>query len=97
MSAYVIANIEVTDPQAYEQYRSRTLGTIEQFGGRFLVRGGAHEVKEGSWQPHRLIMLQFPDMATARRWYDSLAYQSIIPYRSGAAKTDLVLVEGLPA
>jgi len=97
MPAYCIANIEVTDPKRYEEYRSRTLATVEKFGGRFIVRGGAHEVKEGAWQPKRLIVLQFPDMDTARRWYDSADYQSIIPYRAGAAHTDLVLVDGLPA
>ena len=96
MPAYVIANIEVTDPKGYEEYRSRTLATIEKFGGRFIVRGGTHEVKEGAWQPHRLILLEFPDMDTARRWYDSDAYQGIIPYRSHTAKTELLLVEGLP-
>jgi len=97
MPAYCIANIEVTDPKGYDEYRSRTLATIEKFGGRFIVRGGAHEVKEGKWQPHRLIVLQFPDMGTARRWYDSGEYQSIIQYRAGSAHTDLVLVDGLPA
>ena len=96
MPAYVIANIEVTDPKRYEEYRSRTLATIEAFGGRFIVRGGAHEVKEGAWRPHRLILLEFPDIATARRWYDSDVYQAIIPYRSDSARTDLVLVDGLP-
>jgi uncharacterized protein (DUF1330 family) len=97
MPAYVIANIEVIDPKGYDEYRSRTLGTVEKFGGRFIARGGATEVKEGGWQPKRLIMLQFADMDTARRWYDSSEYQSIIKYRSGSARTDLVLVDGLPA
>lgn len=97
MSAYVIANIEVTDQKGYDEYRSRTLATIEKFGGRFIARGGATEVKEGNWQPHRLILLQFADMETARRWYDSGEYQSIIKYRIGTANTDLVLVDGLPA
>lgn len=97
MPAYAIANIEVTDPKGYDEYRSRTLATIEKFGGRFIVRGGATEVKEGKWQPQRLIVLQFPDLDAARRWYDSSEYQSIIKYRIGTANTDLVLVDGLPA
>jgi uncharacterized protein (DUF1330 family) len=95
MPAYVIANIEVTDPKGYDEYRSRTLATIEKFGGRFIVRGGTAEVKEGKWHPQRLIMLQFPDLDTARRWYDSPEYQAIIKYRIGTANTDLVMVEGL--
>jgi len=97
MAAYAVVNIEVTDPKGYEEYRSRSGATIQKFGGRFLVRGGAHELKEGNWQPRRMVLLEFPDMDTARRWYDSEDYQSIIKYRNGSARTDLVLVEGMPA
>jgi len=97
MPAYVIGNVEVHSPEIYEKYRAHTLETIQQFGGRFLVRGGEVEVKEGAWRPKRMVLLEFPDMATARRWYDSAAYQAILPYRKEGAKTDLVLVEGLPA
>lgn len=96
MPAYVIGNVVVHDPQTYEKYRAHTLETIQAFGGRFLARGGAVEVKEGEWHPKRLVLLEFPDMATARRWYDSQAYQAILPYRKESAKTDLLLVEGLP-
>lgn len=95
MAAYAVVNIDVTDLKGYEEYRSRSGATIQKFGGRFLVRGGAHEVKEGNWQPRRMVVLEFPDMETARRWYDSPDYQAIIPHRSGAAKTELVLVEGM--
>jgi len=97
MPAYVIGNVEVHDQQTYEKYRAHTLETIQAFGGRFLVRGGEVEVKEGVWQPKRMVLLEFADLATARRWYDSTAYQAILPYRLDSAKTDLVLVEGLPA
>jgi uncharacterized protein (DUF1330 family) len=97
MPAYVIADVDVTNQQGYDDYRSRTLATAEKFGGRFIARGGATEVKEGTWQPHRLIMLQFADLDTARRWYDSPEYQAIIKYRTDASNTNLVLVEGLPA
>ncbi len=97
MPAYVIAYVDVTNQQGYDDYRSRTLATVEMFGGRFIARGGATEVKEGNWQPHRLIMLQFPDLDAARRWYDSPEYQAIIKIRTAAANTNLVLVEGVPA
>lgn len=95
MPAYALVNIDVQDPKAYEEYRSRSLATVQKFGGRFIVRGGKWEVKEGDWQPKRVIVLEFPDMDTMRRWYDSADYQAIIPYRSGCAKTDMVFVEGL--
>lgn len=96
MPAYAIVDIEVTDPKGFEEYRSRSKATIDKFGGRFVVRGGAVEVKEGAWQPHRLVVVQFSDMDSARRWYDSDDYQSISKYRAHSAKTDLVLVEGVP-
>ncbi|HEY4372060.1 MAG TPA: DUF1330 domain-containing protein [Burkholderiales bacterium] len=95
MPAYAIVNIDVQDARAYEEYRSRSLATVQKFGGRFIVRGGQYEVREGDWVPKRVVVLEFPDMDTARRWYDSDTYQSIIPYRSGCAKTDMVLVEGV--
>ena len=94
MSAFVIVNVEVIDPVGYEQYRSRALATVQKFGGRFLVRGGAHEVIEGDWRPERVILLEFPDLDTARRWYDSPDYQAIIPYRSSTSKFHMVMVEG---
>ncbi|MBL8380289.1 MAG: DUF1330 domain-containing protein [Burkholderiales bacterium] len=95
MAAYCISNVEVLDPAAYENYRSRTLATIEKFGGRFVVRGGKAEAKEGAWKPHRMIVVEFPDLDTANRWYHSPDYQAIIGYREKSARTDLVIVEGL--
>ncbi|MBL8384023.1 MAG: DUF1330 domain-containing protein [Burkholderiales bacterium] len=95
MSAYCIANVDVTDPVAYENYRSRTLATVEKYGGRFIVRGGKAEAKEGSWTPHRVVVLEFPDVATANRWYHSPDYQAIIGFRTASARSDVVIVEGV--
>ena len=94
MAAYVIAEIEVTDPQAYEAYRARTPGVIAQYGGRFIVRGGAAEALEGEGRPGRLVVVEFADMAAARRFYESPEYQAIIPLRQKASKGRLILVEG---
>ena len=71
MPAYVIADIEITDAAGYEEYRRRVPATVAQYGGRYLVRGGAAETLEGDWQPRRLVVLEFPSIAQARRWYDS--------------------------
>jgi uncharacterized protein (DUF1330 family) len=95
MPAYCIANVEVLDPVAYENYRSRTLATITPYGGRFIVRGGTAESKEGAWRAHRIVMVEFPDLDTANRWYHSPEYQAIIPFRDKAARTDLMIVEGV--
>ena len=72
MAAYVIAEIEVTDPTTYAEYGRQVLATIEKFGGRFVVRGGAVEPLEGGWTPKRLVVLEFPTMAKAREWADTV-------------------------
>ena|SRR5437588_3995927 len=97
MPAYVIANVEVTDPEAYEEYRRHVPGTLELYGGRFLVRGGEVEQLEGSWEPHRLVVLEFESVEAARRWYGSPEYQAIIGLRQRTSNGDLVLVEGYDA
>ena len=95
MTAYVIANVDVQDAEAYEAYRSRTLATIEAHGGRFIVRGGPIEVLEGDPRFHRLVIIEFPDKAAARRWYDSAEYQEIIPLRTIASNGALCIIEGV--
>lgn len=95
MPAYCFANIEVIDPLGYEAYRSRTAATIEAFGGRFLVRGGEADVKEGGWRAHRIVLIEFPDLAAAQAWYASDPYQSIVPLRTDTARTELLLVDGV--
>ncbi len=94
MAAYVIAEIEVIDPAPYEEYRKRVLATIQKHGGRFLVRGGAIDSKEGGWQPKRLIVVEFPSMEKARAWYDSPEYRPLIELRQKASRGRLVIVEG---
>ena len=94
MAAYVIATIEVTDPDLYAEYRAQVLPTIERHGGRFLVRGGASEILEGSWRPSRVVVLEFPDSATARRWYRSEEYAPLAELRQRASVGHLLLVEG---
>jgi uncharacterized protein (DUF1330 family) len=95
MAAYVIAEVEVTDPAAYEDYRKKVPATITQYGGRYLVRGGATETKEGSWAPARLVILEFPSMDQARRWYDSPEYAPALAIRKRASKSKLIFAEGL--
>jgi uncharacterized protein (DUF1330 family) len=94
MPAYVIAEIEVTDPEAYATYRARTPQVIAAHGGRFVVRGGAVEPREGD-PPDRVVVIEFPDMAAARRFYDSPDYQAIQPLCPAASRGRLYLVEGV--
>jgi uncharacterized protein (DUF1330 family) len=96
MAAYVVAEVEVTDPVAYEEYRKLVPSTIARYGGKYLVRGGAVEVKEGGWQPKRLVVLEFSSMDQARKWYQSPEYAPALAIRLKAARSKVVLVEGAP-
>ena len=97
MAAYLIANITVTDPAGFEAYRAAVPAVIARFGGRYLVRGGAVEAKEGAPGLNRLVILEFPDMATARSFYDSAEYAPLLAMRLASTTGSLALVEGMPA
>jgi uncharacterized protein (DUF1330 family) len=94
MSAYLIADVEVYDQNVYAEYRRQVLPLIQKHGGRFIVRGGAHEVLEGDWRPRRLVIIEFPDMATLKSWYQSPEYAKLIALRQGASRGSIVAVEG---
>jgi uncharacterized protein (DUF1330 family) len=81
MAAYVIVDVEVHDPVGYKPYTEQVPHTLAPFGGRFIVRGGDYETREGHWLPKRIVVLEFPGMDEARAWYDSPAYQAILPIR----------------
>ena len=95
MPAYLIVETDITDPEQYEQYKAGSPGAIAAFGGRFLARGGELAVLEGDWRPSRLVLVEFPDLETAKRFYASEEYQRLIEVRKGAAKLEMVAVEGL--
>ena len=96
MAAYIIADLTVTDPAAMEEYRKLVPATLTPFGGRFIVRGGAHQTVEGDWKPNRLVILEFPSMEQAKRWYDSEEYRDPKAMRLRAGRTNLVMVDGVP-
>jgi len=94
MTAYVIADIDVHDQEAYREYAALVPGTLQPHGGRFLVRGGAHETLEGDWRPRRMVVLEFPSADDARRWHGSQEYAAAKAMRQRASTGSLVLVEG---
>ena len=95
MAAYIFVSVDVTNDKAYDEYRKHVPGTLAKHGGKFLVRGGKYEQREGDWKPHRVVLLEFADMAAAKRWYESPEYQEILKIRLANSKTDLLLmVEG---
>jgi uncharacterized protein (DUF1330 family) len=94
MPAYVIVETDLHDAEQYEHYKAAAPASIEKYGGRYLARGGALEVLEGDWQPPRIVVLEFDDLETARRWYASPEYQQAKTLREGAATMRMVAVEG---
>lgn len=95
MTAYIYADVEVTDAEAYETYRRQVPALIAAHGGRYLVRGGAAEVLEGHHQPHRQVILEFPDMAALKAFYRSPEYTALIAIRQGATTSHLFAIEGV--
>jgi uncharacterized protein (DUF1330 family) len=94
MAAYVIVDIAVQNAEVFAEYRKQVPATVEKYRGRFLARGGAHEALEGDWRPHRVVVLEFPDMAAARAWYNSPEYGPLLKMRLSAATGSVILVEG---
>ena len=95
MAAYLIADIEVTDPEVFEQYRGQVGATIEKYGGKYLVRGGALEKVEGDWTPNRLVILEFESMERAKEWYHSEEYRGPKALRHQSTNTNAIFVDGL--
>lgn len=95
MAAYLIANVDVTDAAAYEEYRRRVPAAIAAHGGRYLARGGATTVLEGDLKAHRIVILEFPDMARLQAFYHSPDYQPLAALRQQHARSSLLAVEGL--
>jgi uncharacterized protein (DUF1330 family) len=93
MTAYVIAEVDVTDPEAYKAYQALTPASIARHGGRFIVRGGSTEALEGA-PPKRIVVAEFASMEAARRWYHSRDYGEARAIRETAAKTRLFFVDG---
>lgn len=97
MPAYLLVDCTVTDPARYENYRKLAPSAIAKYGGRYLARGGATTRLEGDWQPGRIVVLEFPDVETAKRFYASPEYGGARAERAGAATMDMIVVEGLSA
>lgn len=94
MAAYVIGEIEVTDPATYDDYRKQVPATVEKFGGRFLARGGKVEALEGGWAPRRVVVLEFPSMERLLQWYRSPEYAPLLKLRQKASRGKLIALEG---
>ncbi|MEO8005668.1 MAG: DUF1330 domain-containing protein [Betaproteobacteria bacterium] len=95
MPAYIIVDLEVHDTAVYDEYRKLVGATLQKYGGKFIVRGGKVEALEGSWNPKRVVIVEFESAARAKQWYDSEEYKVPKEMRMKAAKGNLLLVEGV--
>jgi uncharacterized protein (DUF1330 family) len=95
MSAYVVLDIEITDPEGFARYKAMATGTIGLYGGRYLARGGTTEILEGDWNPGRVVILEFDSIARAREWLESPEYRDARRLRHQAARTSMIVVEGV--
>jgi len=94
MPAYVIAHIDVKDPTRYEDYKKMSPISIAQYGGKFLVRVAAAERLEGTWEPKRLVLLEFPSVERARQWWGSDEYAPAKALRQATSIGDMIVLEG---
>jgi uncharacterized protein (DUF1330 family) len=96
MPAYVISDVSLKDDTvAVTAYRTRAADSIARYGGRYIVRGGSLEALEGNWLPRMLIVVEFPDIATARAWYKSPEYAQALTFRDKALTRNLLLLDGV--
>jgi uncharacterized protein (DUF1330 family) len=95
MTAYVIVDINVTDPVRYEEYKTLAAPTVELYGGKYIARGGMTEILEGSWAPSRLVILQFDSVEQAKNWLNSPEYHEPRRLRHETAVSNMVVIEGI--
>jgi len=96
MPAYVVLDVEIVDPQAYEKYKALAPDSVSAFGGSYLARGGRTEVLEGLWAPNRVVILKFDSVERAKQWHDSAEYRPAKEIRDRAARSSMIVTEGLP-
>jgi uncharacterized protein (DUF1330 family) len=94
MAAYIIVDVDVKDAKAFEPYKQPTGASVAQYGGRFIVRSSEYEVLEGDWRPTRLVVIEFPSLDAAKRWYESPEYRKVLPIRLQHAVSKMLLVNG---
>lgn len=95
MAAYVLAEVDIVNPEGYKEYTQLVPATITQYGGKFLHRGGASEVLEGDWPKIRRVIIEFPSLADAKRWWNSPEYEKPKALRRANSKGRLILLDGL--
>ena len=94
MAGYIIVELEITDPKLFAKYRDLVPPIIEQYGGKYIVRGGDTEVFEGDWNPKRIVVLEFESVQRAKEFMDSEEYAPVKQMRFDSANSNALVVEG---
>ena len=95
MAAYIVVQIEITDPETFETYRAQVPATLEPYGGEFIVRGGDMEILEGEWAVPRCVVIRFPGKESAKAWYASAEYEDPKALRQASANTNMIVLDGV--
>ena len=96
MSTYLIVDQKgITDPETMKTYAAGVVATVEQYGGKFIVRGGDPEMIEGDWPAKRIIMIEFADRAALKAWYESPEYADLKAMRIASSNANLIAVDGV--
>ena len=94
MPAYLISQIDVHDPEGYEEYRRLVGASLAKYGGKFIARGGRIDVLEGTWHPKRVVICEFENLERARQWYESPEYLPAMAIRQKTSDASIIVVEG---
>jgi uncharacterized protein (DUF1330 family) len=94
MAGYIIVDVQINDPEAYERYKAAVPATLVAYGGKFLVRGGRAETLEGNWEPNRIVVVEFESVEKAKAWWSSQEYAAPKQLRQSASATKMIVVEG---
>ena len=95
MAAYVIFDVDIRDMAQYQEFMTGVKPAVEEAGGRYLARGGAHKVYEGDWEPRRIVLFEFPSVQAFESFYNGPVYRGLRPIRDACSSARLVSVEGL--
>ena len=95
VSGFVIANLDIKNPEAYKEYISKVVPIIKKFGGEYLVRAGEYKVKEGEWKNPRTVVIKFPSYNKALEWYNSEEYKPVKPIRLANSVGNMIIIKGV--
>ena len=95
MAYYLVADMSITDPELFAEFAEAVPATVQQYGGRYLIRGGELEVAQGDWTPDRVVVIEFESMDQAKAWYDSPEYEGPKQTLARSCNSNFIFIEGV--